>query len=350
MKNEEKNQTNKKKILTYYSFINQSNANNIDETKDNQNLSIDNNFYLNIDAKNILEERSKKDLAIVNKRIKDFEDMLSNADEEISKQNLTKQIIKKFLDKLYPKCEASVKKISLLISREIRSGKKLNKEAIEGYINYFYSLRHDLKYSKALKFTKEIFRSLGYVLCYIYGKFTYFSTKEAGGIKECIKKVMEKKIDVLTDFFLYCDENKKDPIQIKKTEVWKILRKKYDIPPELIFLINMFHRMNALDIGIEFNGEILNEDDIKLFTITILNINYILPKLEHINLNFIHNKLQFSLYKRYYRKINNLLKLWEENIKKNKIKNHSKIYNIKWDFEHDFNLEEYRKNDSDKLY
>jgi hypothetical protein len=76
---------------------------------------------------------------------------------------------------------------------------------------------------------------------------------------------------------------------------------------------------------------------------TILNINIILPKLEQINLNFIHDKLQFNLYKKYYTKIFNLLKISEENIKKNRIKNHPLIYDIKWDFENDFNLEEYRK-------
>ena len=70
-------------------------------------------------------------------------------------------------------------------------------------------------------------------------------------------------------------------MKVKKTKVWKSLRKKYEIPPELIFLINMFHRMTILDINIKFDGEVLGEEDIKLFTITILNINYILPKLEH---------------------------------------------------------------------
>ena len=135
-----------------------------------------------------------------------------------------------------------------------------------------------------------------------------------------------------------------DPVISKKTSIWKEIRKKYEISPELIFLINMFHRMNTLDINIEFDGEIFNEEAIKLYNITILNINYFLPKLEQVNLNLINNKLQFSLYKRYYNKIFNLLIIRGENIKKNFIKYHSLMYKIKWDFEHDFNLEEYLKN------
>ena len=338
------------KCISYSSYLNNYNNEKEKENKHtkDEKILINNNLYINIDSKNILEETSENQIDIANQRISDINGIKSNSSEnEISKENLTKQITKKFLDKLYPKCDASARKISLLISREIRSSKKLSKDGIEEYINYFYSLRHDIKYSKALKLTKEVFRNLGYILSYIYGKFTQFSMKESGGIKECIKKILENNIDVLTDFFFYCEENKMDPIKSKKTQVWKNLRKKYEIPPELIFLINIFHRMNILDINIEFDGEVLGEEDIKLFTITILNINYILPKLEHLNLNFVHNKLQFFLYKRYYKKIFNLFNLinaGKETIKKNQISNHSLMYNIKWDFENDFNLNEYRKN------
>ena len=339
----------KSNIISYSSFLNIN--------KDNENLiqkgtsSINNEIYLNIDTKNYLKEESINEIEIINKRINNFKESNLNSDEkekELSKQGLTKQIRKKILNKLYPKCEVTVKSISLFISRQIRSEKKLSKEIIEEYIDYFFTLRHDLKYSDALILTKEIFVNIGYILCYIYSKFAQFSMKESKGIKECITRIIENKIDVLTDYFLDCEKKRLDPTQNKKTVVWKTLRKKYEIPPELIFLINMFYRINTLDINLEFDGENFSEEDIKLFTITILNINYIFPRLEQVNLNFIHNKLQFSLYKRYYTKISNLLNISQGTLKKNLIKNHSLMYNIKWDFENDFNLEEYRKNKINK--
>ena len=342
----------KKKItnnnISYFSFLNLNEDYSNEKEKENQKekelSSINNELYLNIDSKNNLKEASENDLEMINQRIDEYNERKTISEEkEMSKQNLTSQIIKKFLNKLYPKCETSARKISLLISREIRSLKTFTKDNLEECINYFFALRHEIKYSDALKLTKDIFRKIGYILCYIYGKFTQFSMKESKGIKECILNIIEKNIDVLTDYFFYCEDNGLDPLQIQKTTVWKNLRKKYEIPPELIFLINIFHRMNVLDVNIDFDGEIITEEDLKLFTITILNINIILPKLEQINLNFIHDKLQFNLYKRYYTKIFNLLKISEENIKKNKIKNHPLIYDIKWDFENDFNLEEYRK-------
>ena len=334
----------KKEIISYSTFLNKNENKN--ESSDKDMKLINNELYLNIDSRNKLKEESQKELKIINQRIQNFKEITNSKDIEASKEKLTNQIIKKFLNKLYPKCETSVKKISLLISREIRTEKKVSKKKVEQYINYFYSLRHDIKYSKALKLTKEIFRNIGYILCYIYSKLTKYSMKESGGIKECIRKIIEKKIDVLADFFFYCEENKLDPMQIEKTVVWKNLKKKYEIPPELIFLVNLFHRITIVDIHIEFDGEIVGDEDLKLFTITILNINYILPKLEQANLNFIHNRLQYSLYKRYYNKIFNILNKGEQSIKKNIIKNHSLMYNIKWDFEHEFNLEEYRKNEN----
>ena len=337
----EKKEINRKN-MSYSSFLNLNEENSYSNKKE---ISSNNKIlYLNIDSKNHLKERSKDETEIINQRIDEFNERKSIADEtEMSKQNLTNQITKQFLNKLYPKCDASVRKISLQISQYICSQKKLSKDNIEEYISYFYSLRRDIKYSNALKLTKDVFRKIGYIFCYTYEKVTQCLIKESKGIKECILKIIENNIDVLSDFFLYCENNGLNYSTEKKTTVWKNLKKKYEIPPELIFLINLFHRMHILDINIEFDGENLCEEDIKLFSITLLNINFILPKLEQINLNFIHNKLQFSLYKRYYTKIFNLLMLSEETIKRNKIKNQSLMYDMKWDFENNFNLEEYRK-------
>ena len=293
MNKENKIILNNNKIISYSSFLNRDN----DEEANPEDLQfINDDVYLNIDSKNYLSEASEKEIQIINQRISNLKGNIINSDEkENSKENLTKQIIKKFLDKLYPKCETSGRKISLLISREIGAKKKLSKDTIEEYIDYFHNLRHDIIYSNALKLSKEVFRNIGYIFCYIYDKFTQLSIKDNVWLKECIKKIIDNNIDVTSDYYFYCNENGIDPALTKKTKIWKNLRKNYEMPPEFIFLINMFHRMETLDINIEFDGETLSDEDIKLFTITILNINYISPKLEHLNLNFIHNKLQFSL-------------------------------------------------------
>jgi hypothetical protein len=295
--------------------------NNNDSNK--EDLLINNDLYLNIDSKNVLTGTSKDDINFIKERIQTFQNDQSNKDE-ISKEKLTQQITKMFLDKLFPKCESHVRKISLAISRDIQAIKKLTLEIIEDNIDYFYSNRHEIKYLKSLKLTKERFRNIGYILCYIYPKLTKFKIKDSSEIKKYLKEVVKNNnniniknkvnIDVLTDYFFYCGEKGIDPSQIKKTTVWKTLINKYEVPPELIFLVNLFGGIKYLVIDIDFEGEKLDNEDIKLFTITILNTSFIFPFLDHVSLNFIHNEVQFSLYERYYSKIINLLKLGEETI------------------------------------
>ena len=342
------NKNNYKNTISYESFLKSYNNKKQDKQEDSK---INNELYINIDSKNYFIQTTKKNALLVKTRIEGFKEKKNkdNHDEEIKKETLTKEIMKKFLDKLYPKCEISARKISYLISKEIRANKKINRNTIEEPINYFFSNRYDLKYSTSLIFTKEFFRNCGYILCYIFSKINENTIKQIGGIRYYIDKLIKKNKNVIIDFYDYCTENDLDPSEVKKGSVWEKIEKKYDIPPEMIFLVNVFGEIDTLEFDIDFEGELLNEEDIKLFTITILNMSFIFPKLIHANINFINNKLQYYLYEKYYSKILNILKLAEDSIKKNKIKNIDSIYNKKWDFSHEFNLEEYRQNQNETI-
>ena len=144
----------------------------------------------------------------------------------------------------------------------------------------------------------------------------------------------------MTDYFLFCNTCHDDPSLLKKTYVWKklIKKNKYEIPPELIFLINIFQKCLKLVINISSDSEILNQEELNLYTITLLNIENIFPNIEHISINFVHDKLQQLLYNRNYNKFCNILRSKDENIKKNYIKYNISLYAIKWDFEKEFNL------------
>lgn len=341
-KSEKQKNISNKKTISYNKYL----YSNTNRAKDEEsNFIINKDLYINIDSKNYFIQTKANDALITNQRIESFKDNKNtdNTDEAIKKEELTKEIMKKFLNKLYPKCDISARKISSYISRDIKSIKKLNSDTMEEYINYFFKNRYDIKYSTTLKFTKEFFTNCGYIFCYIYSKLSESKIYQIGGIKKYIDKIIEEKKNVIIDFYNYCTDNGFDPSEKKKTKVWKELKKNYEIPSEMIFLVNIFQGITTLEFSIDFEGELLTEEDINLYTITILNISYILPNLDHINVNFINNELQYYLYEKYYKKIFNLLKISEENIKKNKIKNIFAIYNKKWDFEHEFNLEEYRQ-------
>ena len=338
---------NKIKKKSYFAFLNIDN----DKSKQNKEPIINDDIYLNIDSKNHFGETLNSTYELVNQKIDIFNQDIDNdtddlslktsrniKDGEIQKKDLTKRIMKKFLDKLYPECEAKIRRISYLILEKTK--KLLSKDKIEEYINYFFDKRYDLKYSTSLKFTKDFFTNCGYILCYIYSKLDEFILNK---LSRNIEKTINEGKNVLTDFYQYCEEKGEDPSEIKKSYVWDNIRKNYEIPPEIIFLLNIFPEINTLEFDLDLIGENLNEEDFNLFTITILNIKYILPKLEVININFTFNNLQYILYNKYYTRVLNIINLGQDNIKKNIIRNNYNIYNKKWDFEHSFNLEEYRK-------
>ena len=314
--------------------------NSIKEVMTNEDL------YFKIDSKDYFHPMKKDDIELLNENIKNF----GETAECSNKRKLTNKILFIYLSKIYPDCEAKALRISNFISRDIGGKVKLSKENIEKYINYFYSLRYEIKYSTTLKLNRECFRNLGYIFCYIFKKFHEYNIKDSEFLKGLITSVFDIKIDVITDFYNYCAKNGLDPSDsnVKKTTVWSKMKTKYDIPPEMIFLINIFQRIDTLDINIFFEGEDLEDNDIKLFTITLLNINYILVKLKTLKINLTHEKLQHFLYLRYHQKLINILNNNKEWLKKNKNENSNLIYDSKWDFQHDFNLEIFRINKQNK--
>ena len=340
---DEENKNNKN---SYFSFLNLGN----DKSKKEKDPIINDDIYLNIDSKNHFAETLNSTYELVNQKIEYFNQNIDKynddlslktsrniKDVEIQKNDLTKRIMEKFLKRLYPECETKVRKISYLIQEKT---KKISKDKVEEYINYFFDKRYDLKYSTSLKFSKDFYTNCGYILCYIYSKLNEFISIK---LSKLIENTIKEGKNVLTDFYEYCEEKGEDPSEIKKSYVWDDIRKDYEIPPELIFLLNIFPEIHTLEIDLDLIGDSLNNEDFNLFTITILNIEYILPKLERININFTNNDLQYTLYSKYYTKILSIINLSNDNLKKNKIKNNFNIYNKKWDFEHDFNLDEYLK-------
>ena len=307
------------------------------------------NSYINIDANANLNKIKKDDLEKINKKIEEFNDakpqVYKDEDGNIIK-DVVMYIMAQFLSKLYPKCPINIGNISLLISKEYYLKNNISNKSeikIEENINYFFKSRYEYKYSKILKFNKTFFQNCGKILINIYSKIKLENIAKSGGLKLYRKKIIEENLNVLTDFYNFCDENGVDPSEVEKTSVWKNFETKYNIPPEFIFLFNIFQEINIIDIDLEFACDILNEEDFSLFTITILNLLYIFPKLQHYKLNLINSYLQFYLYENYYPNISSLLEFGEETIKKNNINNEIWIYGNKWDFDKDFNLEENTK-------
>ena len=312
---------------------------NINSTKDNNiNSSLGKYSYLKIDPSINFKKITLDEIKAINDKLEK-----NNKDQLIPKKEFINEIIKIFLEKYYPKYEGNTSKINSIISSQIKSRQKLNKEKMEVYINYFYNAKENFKTSKILVLNKRIFRNIGIMLCYIYHKLKDYKI-DTNGIKDYINTIISKKINILSDYFLYCNNCGTDPMLLKKSYEWKKLIKiyNYQVPPELIFLVNIFQNILKLEIDIEFGQDNLTQEDFQLYTMTLLNIEYVFPNLENISLNLVHKNLQEFINKQSIHKMTKLL-LNTEYTKKNYIKDNISKYSIKWDFEAEFDLAYYNK-------
>ena len=310
---------------------------NINSTKDNNiNSSLGKYSYLKIDPSINFKKITLDEIKAINDKLEK-----NNKDQLIPKKEFINEIIKIFLEKYYPKYEGNTSKINSIISSQIKSRQKLNKEKMEVYINYFYNAKENFKTSKILVLNKRIFRNIGIMLCYIYHKLKDYKI-DTNGIKDYINTIISKKINILSDYFLYCNNCGTDPMLLKKSYEWKKLIKiyNYQVPPELIFLVNIFQNILKLEIDIEFGQDNLTQEDFQLYTMTLLNIEYVFPNLENISLNLVHKNLQEFINKQSLHKMTKLL-LNTECTKKNYIKDNISKYSIKWDFEAEFDLAYY---------
>ena len=310
---------------------------NINSTKDNNiNSSLGKYSYLKIDPSINFKKITLDEIKAINDKLEK-----NNKDQLIPKKEFINEIIKRFLEKYYPKYEGNTSKINSIISSQIKSRQKLNKEKMEVYINYFYNAKENFKTSKILVLNKRIFRNIGIMLCYIYHKLKDYKI-DTNGIKDYINTIISKKINILSDYFLYCNNCGTDPMLLKKSYEWKKLIKiyNYQVPPELIFLVNIFQNILKLEIDIEFGQDNLTQEDFQLYTMTLLNIEYVFPNLENISLNLVHKNLQEFINKQSLHKMTKLL-LNTECTKKNYIKDNISKYSIKWDFEAEFDLAYY---------
>ena len=304
------------------------------EYNDKITSSLEKFSYLKIEPSNNFKKITTEEIKSINEKIeKNIKDKFA------SKKEFINEIIKKFLERNYPKYETNTSKIIQIISNQIKTKKKLNGERMEVYINFFYNSKDNFKSSTTLVLNKRIFRNIGIMLCYIYFKLKDYPI-DSNGIKEYINTIVTKKINVISDYFLYCNNVGCDPMLTKKAYEWRKLVKiyNYQVPPELIFLINTFQNCLKLEINMEFDQDILTQEDLQLYTMTLLNIEYVFPNLENISINLIHKKLQEFLNKKTINNLSSLIIKNEETFKKNVSKDNNSLYSIKWDFDKEFNL------------
>ena len=284
--------------------------------------------YIKINTKNQFEiynsiESSKK-----------LNEIIKYVDELLEEKANSESISQIFLDKLFPKCLNKAFSISKVISRRLMKTKKINKKIIEEKLKCFFDKRIEIRYSKKLILDKETINNIGYILCYSYSKFEEFRIFEKKDLNNYAK--MSRKTDTINEFYGYCNQTGRSPIDNNLLEFLESKNSNYLLPGEFIFLINIFDCINILEIDMNIEIDKTKEehdDDFYLFIITQLNIHYLAILTNHFKINFNNVQLQKDIYAYFTDELTSVCKSGNSHLKKNKEMLDNELYKKRWDFE-----------------
>ena len=295
-----------------------------------------NDIFIMIDEKNSLNKIDEDHLSDINERFEEYKK------KDSKKLEATNKIMNKFLEKIVPKFD-DIFTLSQNIAKQIAKNEKIDKESIEKYLNNLINKsKNNIYRYNSLKLNVNICKTIGAILSYAYSKMSSYKIKDMKRLVEIRKNIISSKIDILKDFLKFCKEKKKYPQNEKLTSYTKDNRNKYEILPELIFLINRYSSVNTVQIELETFTHI-KEDEFLYVELTILNIYWLLNSLNTIQFNFISRDLEQALYFRYNKKFLDECEEIKETIKMNCLIQKYTLYENKWNFIDNFKLNDYRE-------
>ena len=308
----------------------------LNKEKDTINVTVKDDMNSELREENYLKINTQNQFDIYDSKESDRKlNEIINYIEELIEVESNKEMLWKFLDYLFPNCKRDAFLISKYISKKIIKSKKINRKIIEEKIEFFYSKRIELRYSQKYILTKENINNIGYILCFSYSKFEDKNINK----KDIIKYIKDnEKIDILSDFYSYCNNIGKMPQDINKLDYFEKRKDKFLLPGEFLFLIGCFSSINILEIDMNEIKETKQQHNIDfyLFVITLLNIHYLITLSDYTKINFYNGKMQRDIYDYFTEELNMVYKLHNRDIKKNKIISKNEIYRKRWNFEKEY--------------
>ena len=268
-------------------------------TKDNKDLF---HCYFRINHKNKNELMPSKLISKIQNYL-----LFSLGDNDVNKSNL---IINNFLTKiLYSKGNTFFSITNNLTYTFDRANLDIRKKS-DKYIEDLLQNKREIYSSEILTLSLDMIKKIGTIFFYGCTKLSLYKIKDEDGLKNNVSAARTSEINVINDYNQYCYEHDIEPGQISKETFWDLKFKKYNyiIPPEYIFLENLFNHINT--ISIDFNwGETFTEEDLTLLTVIMININYIFTNLKGFNIEFKNYSLLQQLYE-----------IYEDKLKENELK------------------------------
>ena len=307
---------------------NLSKTNSISIQKINYSQNEPINYFLEINTKNSFDFNYSKNFS-------ELENILNK--EIQSESNLEFKMINSYLNNLFPKCNQDPFLISQYISKLLYSNqrKKMNKE-IETQIDFF--IKNKKIKTNTLPLCLNNFVILGYILHSSYNNFKNYNIDNLQKLKNCVNEIYSNGINIINDYDKYCNERKKEKKEYSIPKFISKRKNKYFMPCELIFMMNYLRNINILDIN--FEELQLDISDFYLYVLVLLNIQIIIPKIDHIKINIINIPFQTDIYSRFFRLQKEALKKTNKYIKSFNISNYRNLFRKKWDFFNVFYINE----------
>ena len=325
------------------------------DTVKNDSSALD-DIYLIIDEKNSLNETNEDYIENIVKTFQGYKESESNISEK------TNKIMNKFFEKFVTQFE-DIFTLSQSISKLISKNKKIEKDLVEEQLSLLVRKSRNNKYkSNILNLNLEICKPIAIILSYTYSKMGQYKIKNMEKLFTISKSIISKKVDIWNDFCKYCDSNKKNKDSEKLTKFCKDNKNKYDIQPEIIFIINKYSEVKTINIDVNAFTNLLDifnlkknechltDDDLLYFEITVLNIYWLFNSLNNVRLNFIDEDLETILYYRYKSIIEEDIfdKNKNQSLKMNNLIIKDNLFSNKWNFKDKFIINEYQ-NSTNKI-
>ena len=254
------------------------------------------------------------------------------------------KIVSAFTEKLFPKCSQKGFTICTKLSREYfnKNGGNIDKVKLEKSVNYIHSNKQNYSYNNCIKLDADFIHNFGYILMASYFQFEQYQIHNKKELKTNIKLTLKEPHDVLLDFFNYCQERNYDCEKKGKAHYWDKYSKNYYIPGIFIFLMNIFEKIENLEVNFEDYDREFNDDDLDFFTLFVYNIEFIFYSIKNVKINLNNKIFQRKIYIKAFNEYKSKLKKVNNSIKK-RILNIDNLYDIKWDFQTDFIINQHSK-------
>ena len=214
-----------------------------------------------------------------------------------------------------------------------------NKDLVELMLQQLLKLNQTY-FSQTLLLSSDILCSMGKILSFSYKKLESYKIKDFDKLKQLIEKAKKEEVNIFMDYIMWSSTQNNKNIDEKFSKFFQKNKKKYEIPPEMLALINTYQDITKIELDIDkLNPNFLKEEDLKYCELAIMNIHWVLKSLKEIKFIFISKELESALFMRKREKFNDFCTKVNCNFKpKDIFFNDIFYFKPKWNFSNKYQI------------